>query len=230
MQQYDINKIVSLLVKRIWLIFLSAIVFAVGSLVVSKYLIRAKYSADILVSVYNSEGIQSAQDLSTAQRLVDSYIIVLKSNSVLEEVAASVELGYSASDIRSMLKASQVENTEIFSVTVTSENPTHSAIIANAIADVAPREITRTVKAGAVEIIDRAKIPTSPSSPNLILNTIIGAILGIVLCAGAIIAFNIFDTTIKDESVLMERYNLPLIGVIPQLEETSKKGQSYYAR
>ena len=227
MQGYDFNKIFDIIIHKLWIIIVTGVVCAASMFVVSKYFIKPKYSAQILVSVYNSEGIQSSQDITPAQKLVNSYIIVLKSNTVMDTVAETVNLGYAGEDIKSMVSAAAVNNTEIFRVTVTCGNPNHAATIANAIADVAPNEIIRNVKAGAVEIIDRAEVPTSPSAPNILTNVILGALVGFVLSIAAVVLHNMLDTTVKDETTLLERYNIPIIGMIPEISVNQESGYSY---
>ena len=227
MQGDDLNKIFDIIIRKIWIIIVTAVVFAAGSFVISKYFIKPKYSAEILVSVYNSEGIQTSQDITTAQKLVNSYIIVLKCNTVMNAVAENVKLGYSASQIVNMVSAASVNNTEIFRVTVTCDNPNHAATIANAIADVAPDEIIRNVKAGAVEIIDRAEVPTAPSYPNISMNIILGILIGLVVSIAVVVLYNMLDTTVKDETTLLERYNLPIIGMIPEISGDLENEYTY---
>ena len=230
MQGYDFNKIFDIVIRKIWIVILTVVVFAVGSFVISKYFIKPRYASSILVSVYNTEGIQTSQDITTAQKLVNSYIIVLKSNTVMDAVAENVKLGYSAAQIKNMVTAASVNNTEIFRVTITCDNPGHAATIANAIADVAPAEIIRNVKAGAVEIIDRAEVPSAPSYPNISTNIILGVLIGLVLSIAGIVLYNMLDTTVKDETTLLEKYNIPIIGMIPEISNDSNSGYTYSSR
>lgn len=230
MQGYDFNKIFDIVIRKVWIVILTAVVFAMGSFVISKYFIKPRYSSSILVSVYNTEGIQTSQDITTAQKLVNSYIIVLKSNTVMEAVADNVRLGYSAEQIKNMVSAASVNNTEIFRVTITCDNPGHAATIANAIADVAPAEIIRNVKAGAVEIIDRAEVPSAPAYPNISTNIILGVLIGLVLSIAGIVLYNMLDTTVKDETTLLEKYNIPIIGMIPEITNDSASGYAYISK
>lgn len=63
-----------------------------------------------------------------------------------------------------------------------------AAGIANKLAEVAPPQIIRVVQAGDVQLIDEAVLSLESVAPNTKLNTLIGAMIGIVLAAGVILA------------------------------------------
>ena len=87
-------------------------------------------------------------DLQTSQKLVSTYIVILKSNSVLNKVAEELGGKYSAEDIRKMLTTGAINDTEAFNITITDKNPETAQNIVNTIAKVLPEEIKRVVKAG----------------------------------------------------------------------------------
>ena len=124
---------------------------------------------------------------------------------------------------RKMLTASAVNGTEIFEVKVTTKDADEAAVIANTIAAVAPEEIIRVVKAGSVELIDEAVPATSPSSPNVLLNTIIGLMLGGVLSVLGVLVAEMLDNRIKTEDDLKKGYDFPILGTIPDLEDAATR-------
>ncbi len=185
------------------------------------FLVDPVYSATATLYVSSNSGqagpVLTESGLRLSQQLVDTYIVILKSDSVLNKVAEQTDLGYTANQLRSMISASSTNGTEAFSVTVTNEDPAAAQKIVNTTIDVAPDEIIRVVKAGSVEVIDRAKLPTAPSSPSIPRNTAIGILLGLVLSVAVIVITTLFDTTIHTENDL-EAFNIPILGVIPNLE------------
>lgn len=106
-------------------------------------------------------------------------------------------------------------------VSASSTDPEMARKVVQAILVSAPEEIVRVVKAGSVEIIDNANVPTIPSSPNIQLNTIIGILAGILLSILIIFIIEFFDTTVKDEADLTNKYALPVLGVIPNLSKSN---------
>ncbi len=66
------------------------------------------------------------------------------------------------------------------------------------------------------KVYSRPVLPTAPSSPNVRLNLIAGAVVGII--AGVVVAFvyNYFDTSVKTLEDAERHLGLPVLGVIPQ--------------
>jgi capsular exopolysaccharide synthesis family protein len=67
-----------------------------------------------------------------------------------------------------------------------------------------------------ISIVDRARVPGQPSSPNLLLNLLLAVMLGCVLGAGAALALEQVDQTISDPRSLEAALGLPLLGTIPK--------------
>ena len=229
--ELDLEKLIDILLRRWWIIVVSLIVAAISTLLVSTFLIAPVYSAQATLYVNNSENRQAtatitSSDISVSKTLVDTYIVILKSDAVLNDVANQCKLGYTAEEIRPMISASSVNNTEIFQVTVENENPKHAQIIANTLIEVGPSQIIRVVKAGSVEVIDSAIVPTEPSSPNILLNTVVGGLFGLILSIMCVLLFEMLDTRIKTEEDLTDLFTVPVIGVIPSvnMKDSVKKG------
>lgn len=193
------------------------------------------YRASVTVYVNNIRGDQYVEyitnsNLATAQRLVNTYVNIIKSDSVLEKVADTLDQNVSASQIRAAMSAAQMDDTEIFTVTITHADPEMAAQIANAVAEVAPREIETYVEGSSTKIIDYAKTPQSPSSPNVTRNTLLGAIVGCLAALVYIALRFLMDVRIKDEEELNMLFNLPVLAQIPAFHAESKNRSSYGKR
>ena len=228
--EIDLRKIFLMLKKRIVFIILGTLITAVLSGCITEFFITPTYTASCTLYVYSNTDRVSTDssiaqgEITASQQLVNTYIVVLESDFVLEEVAQNLNLELTASQLRSMISCSQINETEIFKVTVSNESPALAADIANAIADVAPDAIVDTIKAGGVSVIDYAKVPSSPSSPNFKLNILIGALVGFAVSFVIFFIREIFDTTVSDQSDLEREFNnIPVIGTIPRLIPVSSK-------
>lgn len=201
--------------------------------------ISPKYQATAMMYVNNSTvsvgstnfSITSGE-LNAAQTLVDTYIVILKTRTTLEEVMEEAGVSYTVEDLGKMISASAVKGTGVFSVSVTSKSPTEAELIANTIAKVLPERIADIIEGSDVRIVDYAIVPAHRSSPSYTKNTAIGGLLGAVLVAGIICLKEIFgaeaDVLIHSSDDLTEMFpDVPVLAVIPDMRASGKKG--YYS-
>ncbi|MEG0779010.1 MAG: Wzz/FepE/Etk N-terminal domain-containing protein [Oscillospiraceae bacterium] len=230
--EIDLQQIFSIIWNKLWFVVLSTVILGVGALCVSKFFLTPLYTASASMYVYSESNrvnnAITASELNTSQQLVQTYIVILTSNSVLDQVSDKLGGAYSAEELRKMMTAAAIDNTETFRISVTNADPAMAQKIANTLATVAPSEIIRVVKAGAVEVIDYATLPKSPTSPRIAVNTAIGALLGMVCSILAVIVLAMLDTAVRCEEDLTEYFNIPVIGVIPSLNTKGKEGDQKY--
>lgn len=233
---FTVNNILDILMKRLWLIIILICLGGAISFTYSQYVLPKKYTSSVTLYVYNqTEGRQqlTSSDFALSSKLVDTYMVILKSDYVLEKVSdkiAEQNLNYSASDIRGMITSEAVDETEVFKISVSSFEKEDSKVIADAIAEIAPDEIIRVVKAGSVEIVDSAKLPTTYSSPNVSRNTIIGIILGLIFACILSLLLELMNTTVKSREDLMETHKYPVLAVIPSLDDGRTSHNSGYKK
>ncbi len=168
----------------------------------------------------------STSDLTAAQSLVQTYLVILNSRSTLELVGKTAKVPYDYEELREMLSSGAVNDTEVFEVTVTSHDPAEAEQIANAIAVVLPGRIASVVEGSSVRVVDYAIVPSERSSPSYVLNAFVGFMAGAVLGYCAILVSELSDSTIRSEEYLTQVYgDVPLLAVIP---DTQEKAKSYY--
>lgn len=222
----DLRELISIFFRNLWIIVVVALAFGVVGWLVSSYILTPQYTASATVIVNKGPGdaaqAYSYNDLLLSQKLVKTYSIVLQSDTVLNKVIASLALDIKANDIRSSLSVSGVSDTEVLKVSYTSSDPQMAADVVNKIVVIAPDEIIRTAKVGSVEVVDRAIVPESPVKPQKMQNTLIAAIIGSILATGFIFLRELLDNTFKTEDELKERYNLPVLGVLPLYRSDAK--------
>lgn len=226
--ELDLKEVFSALIRRLWLIVLCAALAGSLLLIYTVAFVTPQYQASISVYVNNTDaegkvGISSS-DLATSQKLVATYINILKSNTVLEKVAESVDGKVTAEEIRRMLDSAAMGTTEVFQVKVSNEDPALAAQIANAIAEIAPKEIAKIVEGSSARIVDYAKVPEAPYSPSVLKNTVLGAFVGILVAMAVIVLMVLLDVRVKSEADLRRLCDAPVLGVIPDYDMDYKKG------
>ena len=235
----DLVKIAEGIIHRLWAVILSMLVCGALLFSCAAFVITPLYESSALLYVNNSSFSVgstsfaiSSSEISAAKSLVDTYIVILKTRTTLNEVIQRGGLDYTYEDLCEMISADSVNETEVFSVTVTSDDPQEAEHIANTIAQVLPDKIANIVEGSSVRIVDYAVVPSEKVSPSIRQYTIIGLLGGLLLSCGAIALMEILDDKIHSESYLLENYaNIPLLTVVPDLlEEQNHKGYYSYQR
>jgi capsular exopolysaccharide synthesis family protein len=81
------------------------------------------------------------------------------------------------------------------------------------------------LQSGDVQLAQAATVPTSPSSPQVARNTILGAVLALLLGLGIAFLLERLDRRIKEPKDLEAIYGLPVLGVIPESDALSRAGR-----
>lgn len=229
----DLVQLAKALWRRAWAILLAMVVFGGAAFSYAYFLITPLYKASAMLYVNNSSlSVGSTKvdlsDLNAAQSLVDTYIVILKTRTTLEEVIDAAGLSYDYETLSDMIEAGAVNSTEVFSIEVTSPDPQEAEKIANTIAELLPDRIAEIVDGSSVRIVDYAVVPSQKASPSLSRYTLLGLLLGAVISCGVIVLTVLFDEQIRDEDYVRETFDLPLLAAVPDL--TAKGGGNYYYR
>lgn len=230
-KRIDLYVLFTHIFKNLWIVAIAIIVFGSAAFIVTKFAISPKYNATIRLYANNKSedtGSLTSSDLSASKSLVGTYIAIIKSNSFVEAIAEDTGLKYSAEQIKNMISAEAVNGTEVFDVSVTCGVPEDCSVIANDIAWLAPDKISDLIEGSSIKIVDRAKVPTQPTSPSLPKNIAIACFLGLVASCAALTVVYVYDTTIYNEKDIKEFYSLPILGIFPDFNEVSQ-GDSRYA-
>ena len=75
--------------------------------------------------------------------------------------------------------------------------------------------ILANLQDGGAQVVDSAKVPTSPSSPKPLRNTAVGLILGLLLGLSAAFLLEHLDRRMKTVEDLEQTYGLPLLAAVP---------------
>ena len=222
--EIDFIELIKVLLSRIWVIALCAVIGGGASYAYSEYGITKMYvsTGRMFINTYTgqngstNENQRSSSIITASQRSVLTCIEVLKSTSVLKEVAKAVNLGYNSGQIKSMLSMVSANDTEVLQITVTCGNPEHAKKIVDSLMEVATVELKNVVDIPTIKIIDEGNLSRTPISPNIPLRTMVGAACGGALAAVVIVILALQDKRIKSEEDL-KNFNIPIIGVIPDM-------------
>lgn len=225
----DIPGLIFSYLRKWWLILVCVILGIAVAFLYTKNFKTPLYQAGVTMYVNNVRSDAqidsvSTSNLTAAQSLVNTYLQIIQSNSIFEKVIERNhwEDSVSVAKLKSMVSASQVNNTEIFNLYVSSPYPEVAFDVANSLADVVTETMSDIVEGSSVKIIDRAKLPTRPYAPSYVGNMFKGgAIAGVVILLILTIQF-LMDAKIREAEDLEQMFDLPVIGQIPNFEDVAK--------
>lgn len=232
--EIDLQRLIGVLLKKAWLIILSGVLFAAATLGVTKFVLTPKYQSSVMFYVNNNafsvgdaSFSLSTGDISASKSLVDSYIVILETRTTLNDVMDYANVDHTYKEMTEMITAESVNDTEIFEVKVTSTDPQEADRIADAIEYILPKRISTIVEGTSAQIVDSAIVASKPISPNPILNTAIGLMLGLMLSAAYIVLKEMFDVTVRSEEDIISVCDHPVLAAVPDMLSSSK-GDRYY--
>lgn len=246
----NVQKIFFALLKRWQLIIIIAIIGGLAGYFYTAHFTTLTYSSTVEFLAYAVDSQQELTDSSSgnsssgdaartsntskmnyAMKMLDTYIEIMGTNEfntkVADDLNKRINANYNASTISNSLKIEPVENTAMFKITVTTTDSNLSYEIAHQLETSVPDAMKKTNN-GLVQasVEDRPIKASSAGSLGYPKKILIGAAAGAVLAAAYVILRNLLDIRIKTEEELVEKYNIPVLGSIPNFEIKSNQGNS----
>ena len=200
------------IILNLWVVILAALIGLMSVTVWNQSVHTPQYTstATLLVNIRNSAA-YSYTNLSSSSEMAEIFTEVFKQSTMRQYAAA--QLGKDR--LEGTVSTSVLDNTNIFTVSVTSPSPETSYKELCAILEVYP-QISESVFSDSV--IDIMRSPNLPSSPsNSISNQ--NKKLTVIACSGivlaAIVYLSVMRDTIKDEASFKKKVAAKLFGTVP---------------
>lgn len=228
-QEINILELWNALIRK-WYLFILVMALGGGAFFsLSTFVLPEQYQAHTTMIVGKPEEAMHSQvnirydEVLTNQKLVMTYSEIMKSRSISELVIHNLDLDMDHEDLSKKLKIAAVQNTEVISLTVTDTVPERARDIANETVEIFQASIKSIMKVDNVQILDPAITPDEPSSPNVIKNTVLGAVLAAFLLMIYLVIQVILDQSIKSPDHIEAVLGTPVLGILP----VAKKGELY---
>lgn len=218
----SLQELFSILRKSFWRILALTIVAAVISFAVSSFLVDPTYQAgtQILVTPKKQENeVIDASQVQSSVTLVNTYRVIIKSPAILEKVQKEVpNAPTNLTTLNNMITVESEQNSQVINVSVQSTDAALASNIANSIANVFSEDIPELMNVDNVKVLSVSGIPTTPVSPNILLNTAIAAVVGFLLGVGLAFLREVLDRRIRTEEQVQQILDLPVLGSIPDID------------
>ncbi|MCL4542051.1 MAG: polysaccharide biosynthesis tyrosine autokinase [Chloroflexi bacterium] len=200
--------------RWLWLWILAALVSGAVAFLVSKRTPPTyTATATLLVNATAQPNLLTLGDVQLSQSLTLTYSKLITETPVVQQG----RLPMSVIQLQHDISANPIAQTQLFTVTASGPTPQEAAHIANLTAQVFTQQQNQRIKLGqdsnAISVVEPASPPQFPSSPHVLLNTLIGVAVGFLIAFGIVALITYFDDSIATEEDL-ELLDLSLLGVV----------------
>lgn len=222
----DLTEILSAVRQHLLELIFVTLAAALVGFMASKFLMTPKYDSSALMIVNTRQDVNAnvtSDQINSATKLVSTYSIIIKSDTVLQQVIDNLGLNLTYAKLNKRVTVAAVDDTQVMKITVQSDSPEWARQVCEQIITVAPDVIKEAVEAGSVKVISNPSLATEPVSPNIMKNTMLAAAVGFVLVISIIVLQVLLDNKINTEEDVTKYLDMTVLGVIPQYDQGGKK-------
>lgn len=174
----------------------------------------------------NSQRVSETSKMNYAMKMLSTYIEVFSTNEFNQLVANTINdahgTSYTAGAIKNSMEIIPVEDTAMFRITVTTTDADLSYNIATALTECIPQAMAETNNGlVSASVQDSPQRAAAAAGRGYLKKAVFGAAVGIVIAAAYAILRDFLDVRIKSANDLTERYDIPVLGSIPDFNKRS---------
>ena len=214
------------LLHKLWtkklLILFTVFYVAAFSFLGTYFFIQPTYTSTTRIYVVNQATDNknlSAEALQAGTFLTKDYKEFITSNDVLSEVIKDEKLNMTEAELAKMISVDIPTDTRLISISVKAKTGQDAQVLANKVREVASKKIKNVTKVEDVTTLGEAKLPESPSSPNIKLNVLLGAVLGGFLAVVGVLVREILDDRVRRPEDVEDALGMVLLGIVPDTDK-----------
>lgn len=194
------------------------VLFAIAAAAITVFAITPKYTATSKMYMVSSssQSVVDLTDLNFGQSISSDYVELLQTRPIIEGVVKEQKLDYTYKEMLELLNISVVKDTRIIRIDATSVDKREAMIIANALADKGASELPKLMETPEPHIAEYAIVPVNRSSPSLAKNTMLGALIGMLLVLSVLTVQFLLDDTFKTAEDIQKEFGVMPLTVIPE--------------
>lgn len=221
-QVISISEIFEALKKR-WILIVSiTLVATLISGVLSFFVIKPTYETSTKVFIGKEEsGTEgyNTNDIQMYQKLLKTYAETIKTNEVLQGAINNTNSDLTVSSVKGALTVTPVADTQILQIKYQNKSPEVAKEILEGITNEFVILAKELVPNGNVRVIEAVQLPENPVAPNKKMNVAIAFLLGLMVSVGLVFLIEYLDNTFKSKEELERELDIPVVGIIPEVEE-----------
>lgn len=220
--EISIVDIINMMLTFWWFIVILAVLVGGATYTYFKMTSIPEYKSTSRVYI-DTEAQKTSTDVNTSAitgtiNILPTYIAVLQSKTFLDLVSDDLDNKYTVSDISGMLTLEAESETNIINISVKNKDAHVAYLVCSSIVNNAPNEIARLFGGGSTKLIEYPEEADESEPMHTARNAIIGFVAGAAVAMVIIFLVNMFDTRVKSKDELVAKYNLPILGEVPNLQ------------
>ena len=208
--------------KKRWLLILLIALFCSGvSAAASIYLIQPMYQTSTKLFIgkeQNSVEGYDSNEVSLYQKLLKTYSETIMTKDLITRAIDKTNYNLYPGSVLGGLNVVSIPDTQILQIIYTSNDPTQAKEMLEAITDEFVITSKELVPNGNVRVIESVSLPQYPISPNRTRNVAIAFIFGVAVGVALVFLLEYMNNTFKSKEQLENNLEIPVLGVIPELE------------
>jgi capsular exopolysaccharide synthesis family protein len=166
-------------------------------------------------------GLDNLNDTLSKSRAA-SYVVLAKDRETASIVIDDLGLDTAPEALVGSIDAAQTPDTVIIQITARAGTPEDAQELADAWVGALAERVSdiESAKRGQgmrIEVSESAQLPTSPVSPNVQRNVLLGAVLGALLGMGYAVARSLLDRRLRSAEDVERASTLAVVGSVPDL-------------
>lgn len=215
----DLMELARLLWAHAVQIVAAAVAAALICLLVCMFALTPKYQASINMIVNTRQDTTTtftSDNFNSAKNLISTYAVIIKSNTVLNEVIDTLDLDMTYGQLYGMVSVTSMDDTQIMKITVTDTDAERAGEIAQTISEIVPDVLVEKVEAGSCKTVSDVSINPNKVFPQTKKYVVLAGVLGAVVVCGILVLAHLLHDTIVDDEDVQNKLGLPMLSLIPE--------------
>ena len=218
--EISIYEIFGYLKRWAWAVITTACIGAIISVIGNNLVQVDQYRSEAQLIVHqktNQEMIQY-NEIQTNVSLINTYRQIILGNSVLERVSAQTEHQVSVGTLQNSIEIKQTGDAQTFNIIATLDSPQLAQEVVQSIINVFNQTLEDIFDSDIlnVYVISAPSFEANRIKSNIILQALIGGVVGATITLGILLLSEVLDTTVKDENFL-HQYGIVKLGELEAL-------------
>lgn len=233
---YSIFKLIKILAKKWWVIFLLTVVFTVAGFGVAKLTYVPQYTSRLIINISNKDEAiageaakyTTASDAQASAVIANNFKIIIQQGddfiiAVRDAVNAKTGVEYSKKELRSVIGVETVTDTTMLKISVTTGDPELSYAITTAIQSVYTPITKEAFPNANFTVADNATASELQGDSSTLLYTAAGFILGAGIAVLILFVSGMLKNTVLTSDDIKKNFNVNIIASVAKIK--SKKNE-----